>query len=239
MTFYFPFDKSLTVWLNHTLTSTPVGASLVDRFGDNAIIRGLPTFGALFWLWTTPKHPDTRPKMAAGLLAAFVVVAVSVWMQYHLFVHLRPFLDPELQFVHPAFAAKFTWERQSSFPSDTGTLFFALIAVVFQQSRKVGVLAFVWALITVGLTRVTLGWHYPSDIAGAFVLGVSSVYFSTYVASKIGSFQRLLLRRDGVGQAIDMMVFVFLADAYHLFPGLEDILHVLIKAAKMVFRHLL
>ena len=48
------------------------------------------------------------------------------------------------------------------------------------SNRRLGVFAFCWAAITT-LTRVYLGYHYPSDILGGAALGILMVLLSQAV----------------------------------------------------------
>ncbi len=57
-----------------------------------------------------------------------------------------------------------------SFPSDHATAAFAIAVAIGLRHRTAGVVAFVLALL-VSLSRVALGTHYPSDIAGGAALG--------------------------------------------------------------------
>ena len=57
-------------------------------------------------------------------------------------------------------------DRLGSFPSDTATLYFSLVTIVFLKRPLLGSIALLWSWVTVGLVRVAPGWHYPIDIVG-------------------------------------------------------------------------
>lgn len=58
-----------------------------------------------------------------------------------------------------------------SFPSNHVQLSFALSAIVFYFRRKFGLILFLLSLI-IGIGRIYVGVHYPSDILGGAVIGV-------------------------------------------------------------------
>jgi undecaprenyl-diphosphatase len=142
-------------------------------------------------------------------------------MQRHMFVHLRPFLDKTLNLHVSDIQITEHWHHLSSFPSDTAMLYFSIVAIIFLESRVAGVIAFVWAFFTVGVFRVALGWHYPSDIAGALVLGPGSIFLCYGICHFIPRIPQVLLRVDLRARWVNALFFVFLADAYNLFPGLR------------------
>jgi undecaprenyl-diphosphatase len=62
-------------------------------------------------------------------------------------------------------------EGWSAFPSDHAMLFSALATGLLLVSRRVGVAAHAYWLVVIGLPRVYLGLHYPTDIIAGSVLG--------------------------------------------------------------------
>jgi undecaprenyl-diphosphatase len=161
--------------------------------------------------------------MLIGLLATTVATILSVWMQYHLAIHIRPFLDPTLHIhgIDPHLIVGWGSDRLNSFPSDSVTLFFSLATVIFLENRIAGCIAFLWSLVAIGISRVAMGWHYPSDIAGGLLLGIACVYLCTRIRPLRGFFERLLLRCEPRIYLIHVLVFFFLADAYTSFAGLQ------------------
>jgi undecaprenyl-diphosphatase len=124
------------------------------------------------------------------------------------------------------------WDRLSSFPSDTATLFFALSALIFVEYPFIGGLALLWSLFSVGIMRVMIGFHYPSDILGSLVLGPGCVFLigmNTYV---VASFERLLNLLQSRQYIIHGIFFIALAEAYNLFAGLRHVLNGLAMIGK-------
>jgi undecaprenyl-diphosphatase len=81
-----------------------------------------------------------------------------------------------------------------------------------------------WSLFTVGLARIAVGWHYPSDVAGGFLLGVLAVYLFTRMLPVIDFFERRLQVCEKRMYLVHALLFVFLADAFSLFAGMRAII---------------
>lgn len=148
-----------------------------------------------------------------------------MWLQHHLKTHIRPFLDPAIHLQGINLSDTLNWDRLYSFPSDTATLFFGLTTIVFLENRIAGVIAFLWSLVTTGFMRVAMGWHYPSDVIGGFILAVACVYLFTRIRFLGVIFERGLQLCEPHMYVVHALFFIFLADAYVLFPGLQGVFH--------------
>ena len=131
-------DKEILLALN----SFGGGNKDLWELANNSLFRGFPIFFSLPALWFSGGYQERRGRMLAGLLAVCLATIFSFWSQFHIAVHTRPALDPALHLQ--TFILPMTWDRMSSFPSDTGTLFFGLAAVVFVERRLLGSFCFVW-----------------------------------------------------------------------------------------------
>lgn len=60
-----------------------------------------------------------------------------------------------------------------SFPSGHITFLFALSAVIYFFSKKIGWLFFICSFL-IGLSRVFIGVHYPLDVFGGIIIGILS-----------------------------------------------------------------
>lgn len=76
--------------------------------------------------------------------------------------------------------------QTASFPSRHTDLAFAVAAAVFIGDKKLGVLAIAIALL-VGISRVFVGVHYPSDVVAGVILGIAGAYFANFVLDKFWS----------------------------------------------------
>ncbi len=95
---------------------------------------------------------------------AIVLAYVLAVPAFRYFIHRpRPFLSHDV--------LKLIEETSYSFPSRHATLFFALAFLAYSYNKKLGLVFFVSAIV-MGIARVMVGVHYPSDILGGAVLGI-------------------------------------------------------------------
>jgi undecaprenyl-diphosphatase len=203
------------------LTLNSFGGANKDlwELANNSLFRGFPLFFSLPALWFSGGHRELRGRMLAGLLAVCLVTILSVWLQFHVDVHTRPILDPALHLETAVPAG--TWDRTSSFPSDTATLFFGLAAVVFVEERLVGLFCFVWVAVIIAIPRVIFGFHYASDIVGSLILGSACVFMLAGSPYPRRLFERMLMRFEGRMYVVHALLFVVLAEASNLFLSLQ------------------
>lgn len=210
-------DQDLLLGIN-ALAGTHAG---LYELATNSLFRGIPIFGSLVALWFVDDCAKRRSRMLAGLFGVCLATMLSVWFQFHVFVHTRPLLDPALHVN--SVAVPWSWDRQSSFPSDTATLFFGLATVVFIENRWAGWLCFLWATVVVALSRVAFAFHYPSDVIGSLVLGVAFVVLFTRPSYPRVVIERMLVTLGNRMYLVHAFLFVFLAEASNLFLSLEQL----------------
>ena len=144
----------------------------------------------LYYCWFGSNLVESRARLLLGFGAALVSAVASRLLQVSLPLRLRPMHAWDSGFqplpgIDPTLASH--W---GSFPSDHAALFFALAAVVWRQSRSLGLLATLSALFGV-LPRVYLGLHYLSDVLAGAALGLGLVFM-------LGRFGPHTLARQGV-----------------------------------------
>lgn len=222
-------DTEAVLLLNGLVRNHYWIAKAASGLALNPIARGVPVFVPLIVLWFTPDHVNQRGRMVLGLLAACFATFVSVILQKHLHVDIRPFFNPQLHLYQPNYVDPTVWDRINSFPSDTATLYFALSTVVFLEWRAAGIVAYAWSFITAGVCRAALGFHYPSDIAAGIVLGAGTVYLITQIPRIAGWIQLHLENSVSRKAWIHAALFLLLADAYSQFEGLQGVMRLLTK----------
>lgn len=220
-------DNKILLALN-SLTYDHFYAEVLLLVGNNALIRGGPVFFAFVLVWFAKPDPEHQIKILFGLVATMLATITSVVLQFLFTPHTRPFMDTALP-INTAVAdlGDLGLHRLSSFPSDSAALYFAICTIIFLENRRLGIVSFVWAFLTVGVSRVALGYHYPSDVLGALVLGPGLVLISsrmrfaqTFCAEQIRRFPRAM-------PVLTALMFLFLAEAYNQFFGVLNILHVI------------
>ncbi len=219
--------------LNHGLAQHRAIGLVLAFVTNNTLLRGAPLFLPLLLLWFGSDSSKRRARILAGLLASVVAVGISVAMQKHVAVHIRPCLDPSVHLAYIDPATAFHWERIYSFPSDVETLYAALATVIFLENRALGWAAYIWAFLAVAF-RVALGWHYPSDILGALLLAISLVWIFERKRVLAGPLESLLQRYESRMAIVHALLFLYLAEAYELFPGIQGILHAVGKYSKLL-----
>ena len=65
---------------------------------------------------------------------------------------------------------------QKSFPSDHTTVAFALAGIIYFWSPKAGIIFLILALL-IGVSRIVVGIHYPSDVFVGMILGIFFAWF--------------------------------------------------------------
>jgi undecaprenyl-diphosphatase len=118
---------------------------------------------------------STRPT-AGALTLTLVATAVAVLVLKHAVRRIRPCNC--LPDVHVLWSVA---PKDFSFPSGhtTGAFAFAAFVVIFGRSRRSAaahVVASVGALLYalgVGVSRVYLGFHFPSDVLGGAIVGIA------------------------------------------------------------------
>lgn len=108
----------------------------------------------------------------------------------------RPFVS--LPDIYPLITS-LPSENLQSFPSGHMIFFFALATVLFYFNKKVGIFAFV-AAVLVGIARIYVGVHWPTDILGGAALGMLTgwatyryyIRHAAYLNEKIGQSFKLL-----------------------------------------------
>lgn len=222
-------DTDVVLFLNGLLRSHYWLAKLVSGLALNPIARGVPVFVPLIVLWFSPDHIAHRGRIVLGLFAACFATLISVLLQKHLHVDIRPFFNPSLHLYQPNHVDETLWDRVNSFPSDTATLYFALSTVVFLEWRAGGTLGYVWSFISAGVCRAALGFHYPSDIFAGILLGAGTVYLICQIPRVAGWIQFHLENTESRKAWIHAALFLLLADAYSQFEGLQGVMRLLTK----------
>ncbi|MBX2884708.1 MAG: phosphatase PAP2 family protein [Granulosicoccus sp.] len=134
-------------------------ARWLSRSGDGYIQAAVPC-GA--WL----QGSDDARLLAIRFAWAFAIERVLYFVLKNGLKRRRP---PECV---PDFQSLIIPSDKFSFPSGHTSAAFLLASLIFDIAPLLGVGLFIWAS-GVGLSRVILGVHFPSDIAAGAVLGLS------------------------------------------------------------------
>ena len=170
-TFYFDFEVSLMVWLQNLIGS--VGGSIagfVTMLGEELIYVAL--LGLLYW--SINKRIGTM--IGENLMLALLLNP----MLKNIFVRRRPYFDhADIKCLKKVDSSADLYDIAAqgySFPSGHSTnsaVVYGSLAVAFRKTLFI-VIGIVLPLL-VGLSRICLGVHYPTDVLVGWALGLLSI----------------------------------------------------------------
>jgi undecaprenyl-diphosphatase len=142
---------------------------LLDRLMEISaqdLVFLIPALLLLLWFWPAIETDRASNQRVAAVTAVSVMAALAVASLIgHVVFETRPFisdLSTRLLINHSA---------DNSFPSDHTTLAFGAAGAMLYWRRTLGFLLLVLATL-VGVARIYVGVHWPSDILGAAVIGL-------------------------------------------------------------------
>ncbi len=134
-------------------------AQVITWLGDTAR-RSLAVVAAALWLWW-----NKRPRAALAMLVFPTLAGVSSSILKEAFARPRPEIVPHLDVV-----------TNLSFPSGHATNAMAILllaAMAMATKRRSSALAAaIGVSLLIGLSRLALGVHWPSDVIGGWLWGV-------------------------------------------------------------------
>jgi undecaprenyl-diphosphatase len=160
---------SLDLWLfkliNGMAGHTPVLDQIMRALVTDFIVPTLQVLGLLgLWFEGRTVH-ERRPSQRTVLRALVVLLIASAVVKFCNLVYFRerPFRWNEVNLL-------FYYPSDSSFPSNSATVVFAVAVTVWLRNRSWG-----WPMLLLAVafaySRVYAGVHYPGDVLGGFVLG--------------------------------------------------------------------
>ncbi len=180
-TFYFDWEVRLMEWLQSGLGE--IGSLIAQLFticGEELVLILL--LGFIYWCYD---------KEFGKFIGVNIVVGL-VWnpMLKNVALRRRPYFDhPGIRCIRPAEADADPFdiaEQGFSFPSGHSTN--GVIAYgsmpVYKKNKWLTVLGIVMPLL-IGLSRVLLGVHYPTDVLVGWLMGVIVVFFVSYLQRKV------------------------------------------------------
>ena len=169
------FDSWIIEFVNGFSRHSILFDKIVTHVVDNNYLKGTPFVLALvfFWFHKSSKIITNQSLILMGLLASFVSIVIARLLALTLPFRVRPFANPNIQFLEPYGMTIDGFETWSSFPSDHAVLFFSLATCIFLISRPAGILAILYAFFIVCFPRIYLGFHYPTDIIVGGLLGTA------------------------------------------------------------------
>lgn len=182
--------QAIDLYLLHALNGFAGESYALDRtvvsLTNIHLFKTAPLLLPFLWFWFSPARDGHHPNDEAGndrhflifsgLAGAVLACGLSRLVQNAMWERPRPINEPAIEIRRPLGLEEDYLVNFSSFPSDNAAMTFGLAMGVFLISRRVGLLAFAWALVVACLPRVFAGFHYPSDILGGAILGIAAVW---------------------------------------------------------------
>jgi undecaprenyl-diphosphatase len=168
-------DLTVLHWVNSHARIDPVFDRAVARIADANFFKGGFLFTYLWWLWfqKASESRDYRSEVLRIFTGVIAALTVARALQIFLPGRNRPIHEPSVGFVLPYGADSHILEHWNSFPSDHAVIFFAIATAIWMHSRMWGGLACLWVLVFACLTRIYLGYHYPSDVVAGAAVGTT------------------------------------------------------------------
>ena len=163
-------DRALFVLINQGLAN-PVFDLVMPIITSLRALLPFLVAGALFYLWYGGK------KGRYVLLILIAAVALSDGISSHL---IKPWIERlrpcvELEGVRALLGIK----TSLSFPSSHAANMAAAATILSYFHRRY-LWIFIFAAATIGFSRIYVGVHYPGDVVGGAVIGVSAGFFLTF-----------------------------------------------------------
>ena len=180
-TFFFPWEVSLMEWIQAHLGEPWLSVvSTLSMFGEEMVM--ILVLGFLYWCWNKQM----------GKTVGLSILMGTVWnpMMKNIALRRRPYFDNEgikiLRVVEPEADIYDIAAQGYSFPSGhsaNAAAAFGSLAVTGKK-KWLTVLAFVLPLL-VGISRVAMGAHYPTDVLAGWALGIVAALLIPLLQRKI------------------------------------------------------
>ena len=160
-------------WLDGTMV-------FITSYGVQVLVLAV----MLMW-WTRSQRQETRHTCIVACAAFLLSLAINQGLL--LFIHrIRPY---ELGITHLLISPNSDW----SFPSDHATAASAVVAAFwFRGVRPLVLVAPLWVTL-ICFSRIYVGVHYVSDIAGGVVIGTCTAWFvSAFYRENAWPFRKLV-----------------------------------------------
>lgn len=232
------FDVDIVLFLNRFAHRSWVFDNFISQVLQNDILKSGVITALLWWAWfRTPEEEDQRREIIiSGLFSAFVAVVTARILALSLPFRVRPLHVPSVHFVLPYGIDQDALIHWSSFPSDHAALFFALATTLFFVSHRLGVFAYVYVFLVICVTRIYLGYHYPSDVLAGALLGISAAFLCKIPAIRKPVAQPPIrwLHRDPASFYTSFFLVTFLIAT--IFDPIRHLAHFVVSATKAALK---
>ena len=114
--------------------------------------------------------PIVAMAFSAAIVSRFVIAEIIRFF----WPRLRPFVENQANLIISQSSA------EPSFPSGHASFYFTISAVVYFYNKKLGIIFFAVSVF-MGLARIFVGVHWPSDILAGALIGVFSGWLTVRI----------------------------------------------------------
>ena len=159
---------------------------LVMKLSARDLVYLVPPLLVVMWFWPANERALNQRLAVATCIAAVTGLGLAALLAHFVF-EARPFIsdgDTHLLIQHAA---------DNGFPSDHTTLAFAVAGAILVWRRSLGLVCLALAT-ALGIARIYVGVHWPSDIIVGAVIGLVAGYTVARCLPLLEVPQRLLSR---------------------------------------------
>lgn len=179
-TFYFNWEPALMVWLQNLLGEAGATiATLVTMLGEETVMVAI--LGFIYWCYDKKFGVYVGTNLMVGLVANPMIK--------NIFLRYRPYMvHPEVKCLKPVHEGDLYdpllqgYSFPSGHTSNSSTMYFSL--PVYEKKKWLMIIGIMIPFL-VGLSRVCLGVHYPTDVMAGWLLGAVVVAVMTFLQKKI------------------------------------------------------
>jgi undecaprenyl-diphosphatase len=206
------FDIRFAGELANLLGRYPVFDLAIESAVRHHVLGGFCFATYMFVLWTQSAKPggERLRRHILTIMFGSVLAILLTFLAGTVVSWPPPSLHPRLAHLYPQYLTPNI--NTNSFPSQSTALYAAVAVGVFSLQRVGGAALLAGVLVLVGLPRLYLGGHYPTDVFVGLLLGFVG-YFGACVSLKqslAARLERVFETESWVRVLGDLSVFVWI-----------------------------
>jgi undecaprenyl-diphosphatase len=235
------FDRTILLFLNRFAGRSLIFDAFVEVLERATLLKGAVITVPLLWIWFRDRDDKRRDRefviwsLFISLASTFVARVLALSLPFR----ERPMRVGELHFHMPLTADRLTLEGWSSFPSDHAAIFFAASTCLLFASRRLGTLSLLYTFFIICLPRLYFGIHFPTDILGGALLGISINLVTTLSKVRTAVASPFLRWEQQYPSKFYPFFFVVIMEFSELFDSLRAMAHFGLRLANEIVTRVL